>query len=72
MTTAMATDNPFRDPATSSDELGRDNSVTMDSTLAVGRDASLSLGTDSLVVLGELQVQYQARPIANGWVRRGI
>ncbi|PSS20108.1 hypothetical protein M430DRAFT_18286 [Amorphotheca resinae ATCC 22711] len=49
----MATDNPFRDPATSSDELGRDNSVTMDSTLAVGRDASLSLGTDSLVVLDE-------------------
>lgn len=43
--------NPFQDPfvpATPSD--------FTEFTLAVGRDASLTLGTDSLIVLGQLNM----------------
>lgn len=54
--TPMAADNPFVDPVASSEEHGRNHSSAIDSTLAVGRNASLTLGTDSLIVLGELQV----------------
>ncbi|KAF8865499.1 sphingoid long chain base kinase-like protein [Acephala macrosclerotiorum] len=53
MMTTMATDNPFVDPATSFEEAGRGSSVAIDATLAVGRNASLTLGTDSLIVLDE-------------------
>ena len=54
MTTAlMATDNPFVDPVASFEEHGREHSMAVDSTLPVGRNASLTLGTDSLIVLGE-------------------
>ncbi|KAG9242621.1 sphingoid long chain base kinase-like protein [Calycina marina] len=48
----MAADNPFVDPVTSEDET-REASFTVDSTLTVGRDASLTLGTDTLIVLDE-------------------
>ena len=48
----MAAENPFVDPNTS-EEQAREASFTRDSTLAVGRDASLTLGTDSLIVLDE-------------------
>lgn len=51
-TTTMATDNPFVDPVTSFEEAGRGTSFAIDATLAVGRNASLTLGTDSLIVLG--------------------
>jgi sphingosine kinase len=50
-TSAMATDNPFVDPASSFED-GRGNSFE-GSTLSVARDASLTLGTDSLIVLDE-------------------
>jgi sphingosine kinase len=53
-------DNPFVDPSTSLEEPGRGNSFAIDSTLAVGRNASLTLGTDSLIVLGESQVGRRA------------
>lgn len=49
----MASENPFVDPNPSFDENVRDHSFAIDSTLAVGRNASLTLGTDSLIVLGE-------------------
>ena len=55
-TISMAMDDPFVDPITSFDEHARDHSFGIDSTLAVGRNASLTLGTDSLIVLGESQV----------------
>jgi sphingosine kinase len=51
-TVSMATDNPFVDPVPSFEEHGRDHSV-VDSTLPVGRNASLTLGTDALIVLGK-------------------
>jgi sphingosine kinase len=56
-TASMATDNPFVDPITSFEEHGRDHSFAADSTLPVGRNASLTLGTDSLIVLGQLNVK---------------
>ena len=51
---AATTDNPFVDPINASFEGGRSagNSFAVDSTLAVGRNASLTLGTDALIVLG--------------------
>ncbi|KAL3427975.1 sphingosine kinase (diacylglycerol kinase catalytic domain-containing protein) [Phlyctema vagabunda] len=52
-TTPMAADNPFVDPVASFEEHGRDHSFAIDSTLAVGKNASLTLGTDSLIVLDE-------------------
>lgn len=51
-TPSLPTDNPFVDPITSFEEHGRDHSFALDSTLPVGRNASLTLGTDSLIVLG--------------------
>ena len=50
----LPTDNPFVDPVASFEEHGRDHSFAIDSTLPVGRNGSLTLGTDSLIVLGEL------------------
>jgi sphingosine kinase len=55
-TVSMASDNPFIDPLPSFDEQARDHSFALDSTLAVGKNASLTLGTDSLILLGELDV----------------
>lgn len=40
--------NPFADPSISDDQ----HQLVEDSTLSVGRNASLTLGTDSLIVLG--------------------
>lgn len=48
-----ANDNPFADPMTGRDNTGTDLNFAADSTLAVGRDASLTLGTDALIVFGE-------------------
>jgi sphingosine kinase len=48
----MAADNPFVDPISSFEDPARDRSFAIDSTLAVGKKASLTLGTDSLIVLG--------------------
>ncbi|TAQ87092.1 hypothetical protein B7494_g4560 [Chlorociboria aeruginascens] len=47
----VATDNPFVDPIPSLEE-ARDVPFAIDSTLPVGRNASLTLGTDALIVLG--------------------
>jgi sphingosine kinase len=53
----MATDNPFVDPNPSFEGgQSRGDSFAVDSTLAVGRNASLTLGTDSLIVLGQSRV----------------
>lgn len=62
MTSAsMATDNPFVDPTASFEEHARDSSFALDSTLPVGRNASLTLGTDSLIVLGVSNAIYERR-----------
>ncbi len=55
---AMATpstlpDNPFVDPSSEEEELAADHAFAANSTLPVGKNASLTLGTDSLIVLGE-------------------
>jgi hypothetical protein len=58
----MAT-NPFVTPNPSFEDAGpgRGNSFAIDSTLTLGR-ASLTLGTDSLIVLGEYaEIDVQAR-----------
>jgi sphingosine kinase len=54
-------DNPFVDPIASFEEHGRDNSWAGDSTLPVGRNASLTLGTDSLIVLGTFTVNTEPK-----------
>jgi hypothetical protein len=46
-------DDPFVDPSSEAEELGGDHAFAVNSTLVVGRNASLTLGTDSLIVLGE-------------------
>jgi sphingosine kinase len=51
MTSQSAPTDPFVDPDPSFDH-GR-HSFAADSTLAVGRNATLTLGTDSLIVLDE-------------------
>ncbi|CAG8977739.1 hypothetical protein HYALB_00012174 [Hymenoscyphus albidus] len=52
-TTTNTADNPFVDPNPSFDEHARGNSFAVDATLAVGKNASLTLGTDALIVLDE-------------------
>lgn len=52
-TTASATDNPFVDPVPAPDGLVHDHAVAVGSSLVVGKNASLTLATDSLIVLGE-------------------
>ena len=49
--------NPFADPSPHED----DHRFVQDSTLTVGRNASLTLGTDSLIVLG---IGLLSRPLA--------
>jgi sphingosine kinase len=61
--TSMAADNPFVDPNPSFEENTRDHSFAIDSTLAVGRNASLTLGTDSLIVLGRSRAEILAEHI---------
>lgn len=55
-TNSPLADDPFVDPATSFEEAGRGNSFATDATLALGRNVSLTLGTDSLIVLGAFPV----------------
>lgn len=46
-------DDPFRDPSLAPPQNQQPvDAASVPDTLAVGRDASLTLGTDSLVVLG--------------------
>ena len=45
----LITADPFADPSVHSSQ----HDPAEDSTLEVGRNASLTLGTDSLIVLGE-------------------
>jgi len=56
MAATRAPDDPFRDPALAPPPppttVQGDAASAVPDTLAVGRDASLTLGTDSLVVLG--------------------
>jgi hypothetical protein len=52
-TSSTLPDDPFVDPSSEAEDLGTDHSFAVDSTLAVGRNASLTLGTDSLIVLGK-------------------
>lgn len=47
---ARVSGDPFRDPAIEDDN--GEHNFAMDATLAVGRNASLTLGTDALIVLG--------------------
>lgn len=51
-TPSIVPDDPFVDPAPATEGHGSDQAFAVDSTLAVGRNASLTLGTDSLIVLG--------------------
>lgn len=44
--------NPFLDSAAEQEAAGDEAQFSVDSTLAVGKNASLTLGTDSLIVLG--------------------
>jgi sphingosine kinase len=53
MANTVPSDNPFVDPPRVSEGNGTDLAFAIDSTLAVGKNASLTLGTDSLIVLGE-------------------
>lgn len=61
-TSASATRNPFADPPASMDGAGNTGHLS----LSVGRDASLTLATDTLVVLGELRTDQKAWQSANG------
>ncbi|KAK2626608.1 hypothetical protein QTJ16_003783 [Diplocarpon rosae] len=51
--TPSPADDPFVDPAASFEDAGRRNSLAAEATLALGRNVSLTLGTDSLIVLDE-------------------
>jgi sphingosine kinase len=52
-TTSPQADDPFVDPSSEAEDIGTDHAFAVNSTLVVGRNASLTLGTDSLIVLGE-------------------
>lgn len=55
--------NPFMDPAVEQEAAGDEVAFSVDSTLAVGKGqhASLTLATDSLIVLGmfALRTEYE-------------
>ncbi|KAI9738936.1 MAG: sphinganine kinase lcb4 [Claussenomyces sp. TS43310] len=53
MTAPHLTVNPFEDQTSDAEDCGTRRSFAVNSTLAVGRNASLTLGTDSLIVLDE-------------------
>lgn len=52
MASIAADDDPFRDPSLVPRPPASTHDIDVPDTLAVGRNASLTLGTDSLVVLG--------------------
>ena len=56
----MATDNVMTvDPFSDGAEIVSERALVAESTLSVGRNATLTLGTDSLIVLGmPLSLQY--------------
>lgn len=57
MASSMDSNHPFIDTLEfTSEEYVREQDFVTDGTLTVGRNASLTLGTDSLIVLGELEV----------------
>jgi hypothetical protein len=56
-----ADDDPFADPTLVEDQL----TFVGQSTLNVGRNASLTLGTDSLIVLGDSSHQKQQERLAD-------
>jgi len=58
-------DDPFVDPSSEAEDLGTDHAFAVNSTLAVGKNASLTLGTDSLIVLGEWRCLCIPVPVAN-------
>jgi len=49
---SVGEDDPFKDPSLASAPLTPPGVAEVPPTLAVGRNASLTLGTDSLIVLG--------------------
>ena len=54
MTTILSSsDDPFVDQLSATEDHTSDRAFAADTTLVVGRNASLTLGTDSLIVLGE-------------------
>lgn len=54
MTTNLSSSgDPFVDPQSATEDHTSDHAFAADATLVVGRNASLTLGTDSLIVLGE-------------------
>ncbi len=68
--TKMASENPFVDPVV--DPINtplatdRGSSIAIEDTLVVGRNASLTLGTDSLILLGKCRFhlkQMRANPL---------
>jgi hypothetical protein len=68
MTSPAGDDNPFRDPSLALTQPqppqsfdGNRDQLQVPDTLAVGRDASLTLGTDSLIVLGASHSAYRER-----------
>lgn len=67
---AMATsstlpEDPFVDPSSETEDLATDYAFAVNSTLAVGKNASLTLGTDSLIVLGERHSLCISVPVTN-------
>ena len=55
---SIADSDPFKDPIAPLEE----NDLGGGSTLVVGRDASLTLATDSLIVLGKMPHTLSPRP----------
>lgn len=56
----IAEDDPFKDPSLSTLSAVPGSQLEASSTLAVGKDASLTLGTDSLIVLGNCLLSCQS------------
>jgi sphingosine kinase len=56
MASTAGDDDPFRDPTIATLKTTGEH-MNVPDTLAVGRNASLTLGTDSLIVLGTIRLQ---------------
>ena len=55
--TSIAASNPFSDQASSQDE----RETVAESTLSIGRNVTLTLGTDAIIVLGGLRRKLRER-----------
>jgi hypothetical protein len=64
-TSSTLPDDPFVDPSSETEDLATDHAFAVNSTLAVGRNASLTVGTDSLIVLGERHILCISVPHTN-------